>query len=475
MTEWQDAARAEAQHARTLASCLQAQGIKTSWRTGPIPITSNVVTPPTIPAADDIVPMDINAISTSKRTFQTNLSDADYTCCQKEGRCFYCQQISHLTKACPKRRRTQINDISAPLPTTQTIIRDALTLCPDECVHILNSLSLTNYGNSPEAQINNLQLASPLPTFPSHLRSSFTTPHLPIISSLNPSQPPSPPTHPRFLFTPVTLALSDDTSASACLSTVQSRSLSPTMSLHPSHPLSPAVFSSLALPDERPTSPPLANPVPFIDFLSNNGDAFLTVHPPLSPSSLIRVEDDTTLNGGVKTSMLSVSTPQTPRQPALFLSCALERPRDPDEIEQTTPHHRASPPCPDNPAPQIAIVLMKHPLYTHARKRHEREYDADDEEDHKRLAEQFAARTTPLPSFKKYRRQPTGRKYEPPKQIPSPYLKHGKKPRTTDSAEPSTFDAVLHHVLYRYRPQAKDPEHPLNPFEVNDQSTVHAF
>ncbi|KAH8980286.1 hypothetical protein EDB92DRAFT_1954119 [Lactarius akahatsu] len=239
------------------------------------------------------------------------------------------------------------------------------------------------------------------------------------------------------------------------------------MSTPTSCPLSPTVPTALALPDEHPPSPPVVTSVPLINFLDNNDDTFLDAYPLLSPASQSsRIEVNTTLNGGVKTSnnLVSIRTNgNTAQYPDLFLAHTLERLRDPDEIEPIAPHHHTLTPRPDSPAPRIAIISMKHPLYTHARKRHEREYDADDEEDRKRPAKQLVTHTTPLPSFKKYRRRLTVQKYKPPKQMPSPYLIPSEKPRTMDSAEPPAFDA------------AKDPEHPLNPFEVDLRSAVHGF
>ncbi|KAH8979304.1 hypothetical protein EDB92DRAFT_1955300 [Lactarius akahatsu] len=210
-----------------------------------------------------------------------------------------------------------------------------------------------------------------------------------------------------------------------------------TMSSLTSRP--PLSLTSFALRDKRLLHP--SCPLLF-DLLGDLDDLLLAPHPPLSPDTpSIHVVDNIHLNGGVKTSTVSVATLR-PRYPSI-------------------------------PTPQIAIVPTKNPLLTHAHKKHEWEYDADDEEPRKHLAKQLMACTTPLPRFKKYRHRPTNQKLE--NQVPSPYLKPGEKPKTMDSAEPPVFDAILQHVLYRYRPKAKDLEYPLNPFKINTQSAVHAF
>ncbi|KAH8992645.1 hypothetical protein EDB92DRAFT_1945074 [Lactarius akahatsu] len=88
------------------------------------------------------------------------------------------------------------------------------------------------------------------------------------------------------------------------------------MSLRASRPLSPAVLSTLALPNKRPPTPPVTTPQPLIDlFADTDNNNLLVTYPPLSPTSplslLSRIEDDTTLNEGVKTSSALVSTSQS--------------------------------------------------------------------------------------------------------------------------------------------------------------------
>ncbi|KAH8995674.1 hypothetical protein EDB92DRAFT_1814555 [Lactarius akahatsu] len=239
-----------------------------------------------------------------------------------------------------------------------------------------------------------------------------------------------------------------------------------------SHPLSPFVLSALTLPNERP----IVTSTPLINLLNSEDDnAFLTAHPLLSPSSRSHVEDDTTLNRGIKTSDTSVSTSSTgtsrthtPHYPPLFLSHAFEKLRDPDEVEPTTPQS-------DNPAPHIAVIPSNHPLYPYTLAKREQEYEADDESPCKRPLKQLAIRTTPLPKFKRY--QPMVQKYIPKRnrQMPSHYLKPGEKPKTTDSAELSAFNAVLQHVFYRYRSTAKNLEYLINPFKTDPLSAVQGF
>ncbi|KAH8999726.1 hypothetical protein EDB92DRAFT_1812850 [Lactarius akahatsu] len=181
--------------------------------------------------------------------------------------------------------------------------------------------------------------------------------------------------------------------------------------------------SSLALhvtpADEYPASPPLS-PVPraksllpdVIDLCDDDDETNLSepyipiplhpsspiphapvpVLPPLVPSpapTLSCIEDDTTPNGGVKTSTPSVfdetaaqnndeedwalfaPRPKPEKDdtvaastrhpyPPLFLTGALERPRDPDELIPTT--HDQEPPLDDNFRPPSANNIMHHAI-----------------------------------------------------------------------------------------------------------------
>ncbi|KAH8993766.1 hypothetical protein EDB92DRAFT_1944462 [Lactarius akahatsu] len=64
MTEWQDTA------------CAEAQRVKSSHHLDPVPITSNITAPPPVPPIDGVIPMDVDAISTS-RPHNPPLSDTE--------------------------------------------------------------------------------------------------------------------------------------------------------------------------------------------------------------------------------------------------------------------------------------------------------------------------------------------------------------------------------------------------------------
>ncbi|KAH8988106.1 hypothetical protein EDB92DRAFT_2104805 [Lactarius akahatsu] len=253
---------------------------------------------------------------------------------------------------------------------------------------------------------------------------------------------------------------------------------------HTSPPPLPLALSSFALPDKRPPLPAIidlcndddddAYPLSDIIDLYADDDGDTLASPIAAPPASARIVDNTTPFEGVKTLNISVSTPpiNPPRPintqyPALFLSHGCERPRDPDEVGPTVPHHHVPTPHLDSPATRIAIVSAKRPLHTPAREKRAREYDGDDEGPHKQI------RNTPLPKFNKYRPRTQRDTPKENKPRPSPYLKPGEKPKTTDSAKPPTFDGALQHVLYRYRSEAKDPEYPLNPFDIDLWSIVH--
>ncbi|KAH9029667.1 hypothetical protein EDB85DRAFT_1965419 [Lactarius pseudohatsudake] len=122
MTEWQTAARAEVQRARTLASCFPSHG-KRATRTPDIgqyaPVL--VVPPPVAPTSDGVVPMDIDAAYVPR--IRTPQELAQQQKCRDEGRCFKCFRTGHVSKFCPKRSApAQANTVSmppAPMPQTQ--------------------------------------------------------------------------------------------------------------------------------------------------------------------------------------------------------------------------------------------------------------------------------------------------------------------------------------------------------------------
>ncbi|KAH8989961.1 hypothetical protein EDB92DRAFT_1816946 [Lactarius akahatsu] len=192
-----------------------------------------------------------------------------------------------------------------------------------------------------------------------------------------------------------------------------------------------------------------------------------------------RVTDDTHPIEGVKPLFSSFSAP---RYPPLFLRNTLERPRDPDMVQPEAPRNKVATTTPqieeDEPCREV-LVPHNHPLYTHAQKKCEREHDADDESPHKRLKPQLTYRSNPLPKFFRYRPR-----LKPLEKTP----KHKATPRTpmdpdssdwklirTEATKPPPYDAILQHLAYRYRPEAKEPAfHPL-PFPAGSSSAVHSF
>ncbi|KAH8977150.1 hypothetical protein EDB92DRAFT_1958725 [Lactarius akahatsu] len=128
-----DTAHAEAQQARILDSCLRARGIKPSHRLDPVPVTSNVTIPPPIPPVDGVVPMDVDAISTSR------------------------PRPPLLSNAKP-------SSLPTASPSVPDVVRNILGLSSAEHQQVINSLLLTNDDldpSTPAAQINALALSFP--------------------------------------------------------------------------------------------------------------------------------------------------------------------------------------------------------------------------------------------------------------------------------------------------------------------------
>ncbi|KAH8986575.1 hypothetical protein EDB92DRAFT_2021182 [Lactarius akahatsu] len=357
MTEWQDAARAEVQRARILDSCLRARGIKSSRRTDPVPITSNVTIPPLAPPIDGVVPMDVDAISTSHPRGPP-LSDAERDRCMREHRCFRCKQQGHLSLSCPSRSsppRAHVNAVTVPsIPATSSpqvpnVIRDILGLSSAERQQVINSLLLADDAldpSTPAAQINTLELS---------FAASLPNPA--------PSYPPSPVPRPISPFrSPAHLALLGFTPVDE---TPRSPVASPPRTPHPA-----PVHAS---PPPRPPRSPLRPSSPRIALLSI-------------------VEGDNQPNRGVKTFDNSVSAPEIVAQipsptkityyPTLFQSRAYESPRDPDEITpvapvtrvQTETRHTTHPIIqdaqrPDSPRPPDTNGTTHHTMVRSPRRR----------------------------------------------------------------------------------------------------------
>ncbi|KAH8981475.1 hypothetical protein EDB86DRAFT_430169 [Lactarius hatsudake] len=341
MTEWQDAARAETQRARTMASCLPPR------RTGPQKFQSSFYShaapapAPTIPVSDGVVPMDIDAVSTTP--YKTNprltpLSDTDRARYRKEGRCFRCRQVGHMAVQCPQQTNSvnsrpplHTNELSTTPPQTTpsaiTAMGHLLNLTEQDRQDVINNLLLMGMSGSAfrdadTPQINAIGLGFAPFTAVSPIATARDVDAVSIVEEPLPVPPP-------FLATLASLSLTD--------------------SPPPRPPRSP----------RRPCSPRI---------------------PP--PSLPIVVEDDNTSGRGVKTSAslpvldfeepadisprqttpltsrnMTLPTPalyespqpippprptRSPLQP-LFLVNAFERPRDPDEvIPQAPPRPTAS-------------------------------------------------------------------------------------------------------------------------------------
>ncbi|KAH8999740.1 hypothetical protein EDB92DRAFT_1940535 [Lactarius akahatsu] len=458
MTEWQDAARAEAQRARTLASCLLARGVKASRRSDPIPLTANVTVPPPASTSQDVVPMEIDALSTmARRQYRSNLSDAAYAQCQREGKCFNCLQTGHMAKDCPKLRSAsrQINKVSTYLsindPTTQTMLRDALTLDPSARSQVINSLMMIGDDefNVDGLQINNLTIASPSPF--ATLRS--VSPTSSSSSSTPRSSPPMSPCH-----------------------SYHSGSGSPAL-----QPLTSAFLDSLSLDDEFPRVSGLFRPFSMSPALPSASDDDDDVWydaeagcddlwaPCANPSFAAphRVEDDTHSKRGVKTSSVSVSptyhhtllSPK-PRYPTIFPHHAFERPLDPDLVQ---PAKSATPPPCREQRRKTTRKPDEYSSITRTQKKRKLQEESEDEGPRKRQQKQLAKRTHPLPARPqntRTRKRPTNTaKPEEPNQRPL-------------TPEPPQYDWLLQHLAYCYCPGAKTNTYQGWPFSYGLPSAV---
>ncbi|KAH9001874.1 hypothetical protein EDB86DRAFT_3242150 [Lactarius hatsudake] len=395
MDEWQTAARAETQRARTLASCLPPRGPRKLLQTF-YSHTAPTATSPQ-PVSDGAVPMDVDAISTTPRYNPrptTPLNDADRAVCQREGRCFRCRQIGHRAALCPQRPNpafpripAQVNAIAitppAVSPVTQPVAQNAASAAMN---HILGLNE-----QDQQAVINNLLLMGMGGFTP-----SIETPQINAISlTFAPSSDTSPPG--------ITTQL-DITPFATASPLAAARIVGAASSVEEPLPIPPPFLpdlASLSLTDSPPPRPPRSPRRPS--------------SPAITPPPLPVVEDDNSPKGEVKTSssasvftaiipinetsqhaaptaphkliwptpVLDESPPLTPssrpaRSPrrenrSIFISNAFERPRDPEEVAPQTPrlpvqHHRTNA-ADDAPSPQTANSDTTRPVATHDRDR----------------------------------------------------------------------------------------------------------
>ncbi|KAH8999729.1 hypothetical protein EDB92DRAFT_1812853 [Lactarius akahatsu] len=202
-------------------------------------------------------------------------------------------------------------------------------------------------------------------------------------------------------------------------------------------------------------------------------DAWSRSSPP--PASPVRVEDDTCSNGGVNSSSISISTS---RHYALFPRGAFERPKDPDMLQPVSDPDTSQPVSspPEEPIRKV-IMPRRHPLYAHALRKRESENDADDERPHKRLRPQLARRTHPLPKLVKYRLHPKAPKSKTPKIDEETRTKTdpGVPARRPLTPDPPGYDAILEHLAFCSRRDAKRPTYAPIPFPLGEIGAVHSF
>ncbi|KAH8997726.1 hypothetical protein EDB86DRAFT_2914769 [Lactarius hatsudake] len=312
MTEWQDAARAETQRARTLASYLPQRptGFRKPQHTfynhaAPVPQPTNT-------SSNGVVPMDIDAIATKpwqpSQQRLAPLTDAERERCKQEGRCFCCRQQGHVAIRCPMKTYARIplqtNAISfaspvatpATQPAAQTAAATAMThilgLDEQDQQTVINNLLLMGMGgftpNTPSIatpqinaiglhsapsrdtpfRVNAMQLdlapgtAIPTPV-PSPFRADLAS------LSLTDSPPPRPPRSPRRPCSPrisppsLPIVVEDDNASGRGVKTSSSASVftlvRPTDEI--SQHAAPAIPRKLVLPTSASDeSPPLTPP-----------------------------------------------------------------------------------------------------------------------------------------------------------------------------------------------------------------------
>ncbi|KAH8988109.1 hypothetical protein EDB92DRAFT_1083303 [Lactarius akahatsu] len=311
---------------------------------------------------DGVVPMDIDAMTTRPRP----LTDAEKEKCRQENRCFFCRRTGHSIAYCPlkpcsncrksghiitactlPRAQTvaEIHEVTpsqaaASPPPTADLITSALALHSTDRLHLINSLMLLD--NVPDMpcdalHINQIVLPSVCPS---------PTVLLPPLSLPAPSLPPanvSPPACPATALALLVTSTDERPPLPSSAPASPTTSPPPRPPRSPLHPYSPCIPSALSNVVED-------------DNVSTGG-----VKTSSSVLNTQKDEDDWALFVPRPTSIPDIANPVTrPVQyPPLFLSRALEQPRDLDEIvlngatrTQCMPHTTPLPTSrPDSPRP----------------------------------------------------------------------------------------------------------------------------
>ncbi|KAH9030739.1 hypothetical protein EDB85DRAFT_2146471 [Lactarius pseudohatsudake] len=341
MTEWQTDARAEVQRARTVASCFATRGARMTRKPDPALYTHSVALPLPVPASNGVVPMDVDAITTTRPKYHGPLTDADRETCQKEGRCFRCRQQGHLSTNCPQKLRTtptQINTIlAAPTSTSPsppqssridaaTVTTHILGLSSDERQHVISNLLLMSGSDlgsdGAAAHINALDF---------DFDPAFDVPDSP---------PPRPPLRPhssyspRFAPPPLPVVGDDNVLRKGVKSAISS----PTPSIF----RFPSPIDEPPRPDRRSiTAPTVINTDKFdLTFY----EAFYASHmddnqlpEKFTAPAATSVSSPADHGNNEQASHDDVSAYPRSSYPPVFLQNAFERPRDPDEVTPTAP------------------------------------------------------------------------------------------------------------------------------------------
>ncbi|KAH9034462.1 hypothetical protein EDB85DRAFT_1947238 [Lactarius pseudohatsudake] len=349
MTEWQTAARAEVQRARTLASCFPSHG-KRAART---PDTGQyapviVAPPPVAPTSDGVVPMDIDAAYAPRIRTPQELTQQQK--CRDEGRCFKCFQTGHVSKFCPKRSApVRVNTVSlspAPMPRTQpgtalveineaTVRANLLHLSHLQRQNVIADLLLMGGDDLSDddntAQINAARLSTPAST--ASRRTTFLRPATEDDSSSDSDWHPQYLSRNADLFGPTDTGgdahdgrmprsiVADDNKPNGGVKSLISPVSSPASS----------IFNWLTPVDEPPRPDPReqnSEPATATDefdfeafYASYSDDNHLPQHAVVSTAAAVSPPAN-----------LEIAPPHHQHHHQIFLSHALERPRDPDQL-----------------------------------------------------------------------------------------------------------------------------------------------